>query len=193
MNPIAKRFAAPLRSLRDRARRGIAAVEFALTLPVMMVLLLGAADGTYYLLICERADRIAYTVTDIVTQNETVTIANLKDILMGAEQLMEPFNFGTQGVVVISSVYQPTSGSSVIKWQYTGGGTLSKTSKVGSSGGTATLPNGLALNANDNVIVTEVYYSFTPLFAPSELFPAKVIYRAAVYKPRLSALTTPPT
>ncbi len=27
-----------------------------------------------------------------------------------------------------------------------------------------TLPNGLTMNDNDNVIISEVYYSFTPMF-----------------------------
>jgi hypothetical protein len=181
------------RSLRDRTRRGIAAVEFALTLPIWITLLLGTADGTYCLLVNERVDRIAYSVADIVTQYQIITIANLQDILLAASQLMSPIPFGSNGTVIVSSVFQPSTGAPVIEWQYSGGGTLSKSSLIGTTGGAANLPNGLTLNSNDNVIVAEVFYKFSPLFIKAGIFNSGYVYRVAVYKPRLSPLVTPPT
>jgi len=177
----------------DRARRGVAAVEFALTMPIWIALLLGSTDGAYCLLVNERCDRVAYSVTDIVTQYQTITKANLNDILLAAGQIMSPFPFSSQGVVVVSSVYQPATGAPIIEWQYAGGGSLAKTSQIGTTGGAASLPNGLTLNSGDNVIISEVYYNFTPLFLGNNLFNAGQIYRVAIYKPRLSPLVTPPT
>ena len=183
------------RAAKDRARRGIAAVEFALTLPIWVLLLLGMGDGSYYLLVNEKVDRIAYSVTDIVTQYQTITLADLADITLASEQLMKPFSFASgSGVVIVTSVFQPPTGDPVISWQYRYPGGSSSMSQIGSSTGTtATLPGGLTLNANDNVIISEVYYTFTPMFAGSGLFSARQIYRNAVYKPRLSPLVTPPT
>jgi hypothetical protein len=174
-------------------RRGVAASEFALTLPIWVTLLLGAGDSTYCLLVNEKCDRIAYSVTDIVTQYQTITIANLKDILQAAGQLMQPFSFGTNGVVIVSSIYKPAGQTPVIEWQYEGGGTLTKASAIGITGGTPALPNGLTLNDNDNVIISEVYYNFTPLFINAGPLQANTIYRVAMYKPRLSQLIVPPT
>jgi len=190
MNHMGKSFFA---SWRQKARRGIAAVEFALTLPIWVTFLLGAADGSYCLLVNEKADRIAYSVTDIVTQYQSITKAQLNDILLAAGQLMQPFTFGTKGTVIVTSVYQPSTGSPIIEWQYSGGGTLTETSKIGTTGGAAALPNGLTLNANDNVIISEVYYNFTPMFVSAKIFNAGTVYRVAMYKPRLSPLVTPPT
>ncbi|MDR3450310.1 MAG: TadE/TadG family type IV pilus assembly protein [Alphaproteobacteria bacterium] len=194
-------------ALRDRARpvfaeaklrlrrgtRGIAAVEFALTLPMWVLMLLGASDGAYCLLVNERVDRIAYSVTDIVTQYQTVTKANLNDILLAAGQLMSPLPFANNGVVIISSVFQPATGNPIVEWQYSGGGSLVSTSQIGTTNGKALLPNGLTLNANDNVIISEVYYKFTPMFLNAGIFTQNTVYRVAVYKPRLSPLVTPPT
>jgi hypothetical protein len=177
----------------SRRRRGVAAMEFALTLPIWITMLLGAADGTYCLLVNEKSDRIAYSVTDIVTQYQTITIANLKDILQAASQLMQPFPFGNNGVVIVTSVYKPAGQTPVIEWQYAGGGTLTKVSAIGTTGGVPTLPNGLTLNDNDNVIISEVYYNFTPLFLNVGPLSANTVYRVAMYKPRLSQLIVPPT
>jgi hypothetical protein len=151
------------------------------------------ADGSYCLIVNERTDRIAYSVTDIVSQYQTITLANLSDIVQAASQLMNPFPFGANGVVIVTSVYQPQTGNPTICWQYTGGGTLSMSSKVGTTGSVPSLPNGLVLNPNDNVIISEVYYQFTPMFVAEGLFSSGTVYRTAVYKPRLSPLTTPPT
>jgi Flp pilus assembly protein TadG len=180
-------------TLRRHACKGVAAVEFALSLPIWVTLLLGAGDGSYFLLVNEKTDRIAYSVTDIVTQYQSITKAELNDILLAAGQLMSPFAFSNNGTVIVTSVFQTAAGASVIEWQYSGGGTLVATSKIGTTGGAATLPNGLTLNANDNVIISEVYYNFTPLFLSANLFNKGTVYRVAMYKPRLSPLVTPPT
>lgn len=185
-----------LRHLKTRNRkfqRGIAAAEFALTLPIWITLMLGAADGTYCMLVNEKADRIAYSVTDIVTQYQTITQANLNDIIQASSQLMQPFPFANNGIVIVSSVYKPPGQTPYICWQYSGGGTLVQNSKIGTTGGAPSLPNGLTLNDNDNVIISEVYYNFTPMFINEGLFKSNQVYRVGIYKPRLSPLITTPT
>ena len=173
-------------------RRGLAAMEFALTLPIWVTLLLGICDGSYFMLINQRADRIAYTVTDIVTQYQTISRANLNDIVLAASQIMQPISFGSGGTIIVTSVYKPAGQLPTICWQYSGGGSLAKNSLIGATGGTPTLPNGLTLNDNDNVIIAEVFYNFSPLFINSGLISSSLIYRNAVYKPRLSQLTQTP-
>jgi hypothetical protein len=177
----------------DAARRGIAALEFALTLPIWIAMLLGATDGAYCMLVNERVDRIAYTVTDISSQYQVLSLLNLSDIVQAASQMMQPLTFGANGTVIISSVYKPPGLTPVIMWQYQGGGTLVKSSLIGNTGGTPALPNGLTLNDNDNVIISEVFYNFTPLFINAGILSANTIYRTAVYKPRLSLLTATPS
>lgn len=193
---------------KDNARRGVAAVEFALTLPVWIAMLLGASDGAYCMIVHERIDRISYTITDIVTQYQTITVANLADIAQAAGQLMQPLSFEQNGVLIVSSVYKPTGGSARICWQYAsttrpsgGQNPPLPVSKIGQANGNtdctkgslATLPTGLVLNDNDNVIISEVYYKFTPLFLNAHIFTKGDIYRSAVYKPRLSPLITVPS
>jgi hypothetical protein len=177
----------------NQFRRGVAALEFALTLPIWVTLLLGAGDGAYCMLVNERVDRIAYTVTDVVTQYTTITLANLNDITLAAGQLMQPMSFGNNGLVIVTSVYKPVGQPPIIEWQYTGGGSLAQPSLLGSVGAAPNLPNGLTLNDNDNVIISEVNYQFTPMFINAGMFSANTIYRTAIYKPRLSPLITTPT
>ena len=212
-----KRFRTNCCRVGQKPRRAVAATEFALTLPLWITMLLGTADGTYCLLVNEKCDRIAYTVTDIVAQYQTqnptqlgnLTVAGLNDIILAGAQLMQPFPFtATQGAnVITTSVYKPAGKSPIICWQYNGAivaDNAATQSRVGipsnsdpnhkcATGGAATLPNGLTLNDNDNVIISEVFYNFSPLFISSTLFNASTIYRVAVYKPRLSPLINTPS
>lgn len=186
------RLRAPLKRGKN-GRRGIAATEFALTLPIWVTFLLGVADGTYCLLINEKADRIAYSVTDIATQYRSLSIAQLNDIILAASELMRPFPFANSGIVIVSSVFKPSGQPATICWQYSGGGSLVQSSRIGTTGGVPALPAGLTLNDFDNVLISEVFYNFSPVFTGSGLFSSGIVYRVAVYKPRLSTLCNTPT
>ena len=194
MNRMIKTLTSKMRKLRFAVHeKGTVAMEFALSLPIWITILLGSTDVAYLMILSQRVDRIAYSVTDIVTQSETVTKNDLDNIFLAAGQLMEPFTFGPDGVVIVSSLFKPSGLPQKISWQYAGGGTLARTSKIGIVGQTPTMPNGLVLNDNENVIITEVYYAFKPMFINAGILSAEDLYRVAVYKPRLSPLITPPT
>jgi len=195
MSLMTKLSALPRRSLgfvRNCKQRGIAAVEFALTLPIWIALLIGSTDGAYMMLLSQRVDRITYTVTDLVTQSQALTRVDLDTMLLAAGQLMSPFPFAEDGVVILTSLYKPAGGTTEIRWQHIGGGSLARASKIGTPGLPPSMPNGLVLNDNENVIVAEVYYAFEPMFVNAGVLAAGDMYRVAIYKPRLSPLITVP-
>ncbi|MBI1273960.1 MAG: hypothetical protein GC131_07735 [Alphaproteobacteria bacterium] len=191
ISAIRRRLNGPTR----RGERGIAAVEFAMAMPVLVTMLYGGFELTRFIMIVQKSERIAHTVADIVAQSEnSISASQMNDILLAAAEMMEPFAFGTDGIVIVSSVYRDNSGNPAtkVRWQYSGGGTLSKSSQIGSTGGAASLPNGLTLNDKDNVVITEVYYTYTPAIA-DDIIPETEIYKTSIYKPRLGTLITPPT
>jgi len=179
-----------------RAEDGIAYLEFALVLPVLLTLFMGAIEVTRYVLITQKTQKVAMTVADVVAQAQTISTGNLANIVDAASQIMQPYTFGNNGYVIISSVTQtgaPTvSNPPKVSWQYTGGGTMSPapSSKIGTTGGTATLPNTLPLNAGDNIITAEVYYNYTPMIATNGILGNNLIYQVGLYKPRLGSLST---
>lgn len=175
------------------AEKGAVAMEFALSLPILILLLLGGADAAYMMIVTQRVDRIAYSVTDIVTQSEMVTNTDISNILLAASQLMQPFTFGEDGVVILSSIYKAPGQATKISWQRAGGGSLPRTSKIGAQGAVPVMPAGLTLQDNENVVIAEVYYDFRPMFMNVGILSRGDVYRVAIYKPRLSPLITPPT
>lgn len=176
-----------------RCQYGVAATEFAIALPFVLALMLGAFELSRYVIIHQKLEKVAYTVSDVVSQSDAITIAELNQAVRAAATIMEPTGFSPNGIVFISSVYKNgVSAAPTVRWQYSGGGTLVRTSRVGTLNGTATLPNGLTLNDKDNVIVSEVYYRYTPLLTGGLFVSPFDIYKVAIFKPRLGALTTPP-
>src|SRR5262245_8939360 len=117
--------------------RGAIAVEFAVVAPVLVALMVGTFEVTRYVLLHQKLDRMAVAASDLVSQGETITNAQLADIFTATGLIAEPFAIGTDGVVIISSVMR-TTGVSTIRWQRFGTGSLAAASKLGVQGGTPT-------------------------------------------------------
>lgn len=171
--------------------RGVAATEFALALPALLILVLGIYEVTQYILLNQKIDRVAYTVSDVVTQQTNVTQAQLNDIMAAAAEIMNPHDFINDGVVIVSSVQDDPDDGPTVKWQSKGGGLLDRDSLVGLVNGPAVLPDGFTLNEADNVIIAEVFYEYLPSFT-EEYFASRENYKYAIFKPRFGALTTTP-
>jgi len=178
-----------------RSERGVAAVEFALVSPILFLLLLGGVEVGRYILVHQKAEKMAYSVSDVVSQLEAVTSGDV-DVMFGAvTELMNPYdNFTTYGTLYLSSVHKdPADADQTIRWQCQGGGSLVANSRVGdvNSGGAATLPGNLALEDDDNVIVSEVVYTYQPILTWYKIQNI-TIYKSAMFRPRLGALTSAP-
>lgn len=173
--------------------QAIAAVEVALAAPMIMVLCLVGFELSRYTLINQKIEKIAFTIADVTSQNETLTNSQIQDIFEATGHISEPFDFNANGIAFVTSVYLADGNEyPTVNWQRSGGGTASYTSQIGTQGLTATLPNALELNVRDNVIISEVYFRYEPLFSLG-LVGASDMYKTTIFKPRLGDLTTSPT
>lgn len=175
-----------------RDARGVAVVEFALALPVLMTLFYGTIEVTRYILIVQKVEKLAHSVADVTAQSQTVTIASLNQVMSAASDIMSPFTLSTNGKVIVSSLYRaPAAANATVNWRYEGGGTLTATSQIGAVGSIPVVPGGFTFEERDNIIAAEVSYQFSPLIS-AQFFGTTTIYRSAFYKPRLGTLLTAP-
>jgi hypothetical protein len=165
---------------------GLAYLEFAITLPLLLLLFLGAVEVTRYIIIAQKVEKATTTVSDVVAQSSTIGAAELDKLMQAVKQVMRPYVFNTNGYVILSSVTKSGNNPPVVSWQYTGGGTWVHSSQVGVQGSPA-LWVPFALSDKENIIIAEVYYDFKPILANS-VIPSKTIYKTAVFRPRLGAL-----
>ena len=177
-----------------RSHRGMAGVELALSAPLLITLCFGGFELARHSLLNLKMEKVAFTIADVIAQNETLTNSQIDDVFEVADQIAAPFTMDNVGVAYVTSAYLAEGDQyPTVLWQRSGAGTAANASQVGSEGLTATLPNNLTLNERDNVIVAEVYYLYTPIFTLGGVFSASTIYKTTIFKPRLGDLTTSPT
>ncbi len=169
-------------------RSGAAMVEFAISLPAMMLLLLAGVDLGRMVIVNQKLDRVATAMGDLVAQAQTISSADMTNIYAATSYIATPFDFQHNGVVIVSSI-SLVSGKLHVNWQSRGSGALTIASKIGVSGGNASLPTGLTVAGNDTLIAAEVYFNFTPFFGLS-VVPSRQLYHTAYFRPRLGSLNT---
>jgi Flp pilus assembly protein TadG len=170
-------------------QQGVAYLEFAISLPFLMALFLGSVEVTRYIIIAQKVEKSSVTISDVVAQSETITDTQLDQLIAAVGEVMQPYSFGDNGYVIITSVTRAQGAANpVVNWQYHSGG-WTHPSLVGSPSTVASLPNGLTLNERDTVIIAEVYYDFQPLLVNS-VITGQQLYKVAIFKPRLGDLQT---
>ncbi len=177
-----------------KSEDGVAYLEFAITLPFLIALLMGAIEMTRYILITQKVEKVAVTIADVVSQGSTISTTDLNNIINAAQQVMLPYTFSSNGYVIITSVKQTgaytVSNPPRVNWQYKGGGTWAQNSQIGTTGTAAVLPNSMTLFDKDNIIVTEIFYNFQPIIATNGIIGTTSLYKVGVFKPRLGDLST---
>ena len=178
----------PFRRLSS-GESGVAIVDFALVAPILVFRFMGGIEISRFALLNQKLSRVATNASDLVSQSEFLTEDDLEQVFIATQFSLQPFALDDDGVVILSSVStQNDPNDPRVNWQRSGGGTGSFPSLVGSPGGPADLPYGYEMKANRNIIVSEVYFDFEPLFFGGVTTP-KQLSHFAIYRPRLGALT----
>ena len=178
-----------LRGLRSLAgdRRGAIALELAMALPVIALLVFSGIEITRFLLLNQKIERASATMADLVSQAENLSQSALGDLFAAAAQVLAPYDIASDGRILVSSLMGGEGGATVL-WQR-GFGAASGVSTVGTEGGPASLPAGFILRAGEDAIVAEVSFDYRPAFFDRVLQPG-VLHASAIHRPRFGALTS---
>ncbi len=169
----------------SRAREGVAAVEFALILPMMLVLYVGSVEVSTLISSDRRVQLTAGTVGDLVARSDTtIPTATLTNYFRAAENIMLPGATSTL-VQVVSLVQVKADGTNLVVWsrQYSGS-TLSSAGKARVVNQPMTIPTNMTNVAKGAyLIVSEAYFTFQPI--TTMIFQATIpLYRQNFYIPR---------
>ena len=180
-----------------RQQRGGILIEIAFGMIVLTTLILGTVETAFYILMQQRLDRAASTIADIVSQPDDITQGDVADAFWAAKNLFGGlYDFDANGYAIVTSVRggTPTDPTPRINFQITkactdvtstGGPVFN--SQVGTGDDQqAELPNDLALQQGESVIVAEVFYNYEPMFS-SGIIEGGTQYKTSSRRPRLSA------
>jgi Flp pilus assembly protein TadG len=97
-------------------QRGISAVEFALVLPVMVLIYLGGFELTQALSLNRLVALTASTVTNVTSQYTTISASQqMPDILNASVQVLSPWS-SSNATVVVSGISISPSGVATVQW-----------------------------------------------------------------------------
>lgn len=138
-----------------RNRRGLAALEFALVAPLLVLLLFGSVELTEVLNCNRRAENTTASLADIVARDTEITNQELADLWSAASSLMFP-NSTSPLKMRISSVRILSATQAQVLWSdgYNGYTARAPNSPI-------TLPAGM-MTPNTSIIVAETSYQYTP-------------------------------
>jgi Flp pilus assembly protein TadG len=155
--------------LRDLCRRfaastrGIAAVEFGMIVPTLLLLFLGAADAGRAVSIYMKVHSATYTLGAMANQYSTIQSADMTQIVGATSTVLSPYP-SSSAVVTISQLAVTAKGIATVSWSYSLNGTARTTGAV------VTIPSALATAITDSnttsgyLLLNEVSYPYTPLF-----------------------------
>ena len=140
-----------------RDDRGIAVVEFALILPILLVLWIGGVEVTTALSVDRRLNNLAASLGDLVARSKTVTHSEVDNIFNIAPGAMYPYS-NTGLSMRITAVKISDSGSATVSWSRAKGSKPAYSDNTSMNG---VVPATLRI-PKSQVIVSEVYFTYAP-------------------------------
>jgi len=181
-------------------RSGIAATEFAVIVPLMLVMFFGTIEFSSGMAVDRNVSLAARAVANIVSQGTQATNADLANAFNGGNKIMTPY--AAPNMTVSELYIDPSSGNARVQWSQ-GNAPRSISSVVAiPSSLIARNPTTNAINPSQYVILSEVNTVYTPtigyVMAPSGVTLSDVAYAiprqsTCVFYPSTPAIVAPAT
>lgn len=136
--------------------RGVAAVEFALLLPVMLVLYVGGNELGHALTIARKVTHVTSSLADLATQPTSMTSADVTNIFNAAASIMTPYSTSDLRIKM-SGITINSSGVATVTWSKAYNDTALTV------GSTVSLPAGVK-TPSTFLVTAEVHYNYNPTF-----------------------------
>ncbi|WP_262048486.1 TadE/TadG family type IV pilus assembly protein [Bradyrhizobium sp. Bra78] len=148
--------------------RAVAATEFAIVAPFMLLLYVGGVELGNGLAMNVKVSATAHSVADMITQNTQVTSTQMDSILGAASAIMAPYAVKNSSgasimTITVSEVSTDSNGNATVQWSKSTSSSGARTvgQQMTLSQFTATNPSN-PNNANISLILSEVSYDYTP-------------------------------
>ena len=148
------------------SQRGVAALEFAFVMPVLLILFLSSFDVGNAIILYLKVRTATYELAAITNQYGTgstaqISTSTMSSITSATSQVMAPFS-ASSAVVTISQIRAASNTSAAVSWSYSVNGTALSGTYTG-------LPSNMAKNSCNSsypcyFILASVSYPYTPLF-----------------------------
>ncbi len=155
MRPMSRIWLRMRRSVRNlfRDASGVAAIEFAIIVPVMLVLFFGTVEYSRAVAVDRKVTLVARALSDLTSQNTSVTSTQLSNIFNASIGILSPYSAAPVNARIMELYVDPNLVVRTI-WTATSGATPPT--------GTVTVPTALKI-AGTYLIYSEVSYKYSPI------------------------------
>ncbi len=94
--------------------RGVAAVEFAFIAPILILLLVGTVELSSGVAVNRKLSRLSSTLSDLVTQSQSLTNNDVNDIMDASAKVMHPYT--SQVKIVLTGITVDAGGTAKVAW-----------------------------------------------------------------------------
>ena len=101
----------------ERQKSGMAATEFAMILPIIVLLFFGMLEASDAFTVNRRVSHASNAVVDLVGQSERTTPSQIASIFVGAQKMLEPNDTSTLDLKLTSVIrYSSDPDKIVVQW-----------------------------------------------------------------------------
>ncbi|NQW02348.1 MAG: pilus assembly protein [Rhodospirillales bacterium] len=132
-----------------------AAVEFALTAPLMAVCLVGVVEVSNYITAVRKVTSAAHTAADLIAQSTDITSSELSVLFQASRLVIDPLDDSDLTLGAASVRYDDDTGDPTEDWtgSYNSGSVSNSETQAANLG-----------SAGESVIIVTATYSYTPAF-----------------------------
>lgn len=151
-----ERFSSLWRRFRH-ANDGVAAIEAAIVLPVMVIAYVGMVNVAQMVMINRKVTQLTLALSDLTARLQAVSTTDVANIFNAAEAILQPYD-SDKSKMVIASIVIGTDLVGRVCWA----NSYPDTKLAPARGATVSLPDSARV-ANTSVIMARASYEFTPL------------------------------
>jgi Flp pilus assembly protein TadG len=147
-------------------RRGVGAVEFALVVPIVIVVYLAGFEIAEAASVYRKLTDTTVQLANVTAQYSTMSGADVSNVMGASSQIMTPYATGPLSIV-LSEVTTDANGAATVTWSQESNGAALK------CGSAVTMPAGFA-TANTSYILVQTTYGYTPTIGAAFVGPIKM-------------------
>lgn len=144
--------------------RGLAATEFALIVPLMLVMFFGTVEMSSGVAVDRKVTLVARTLSDLTSQSVSVTDGDVTDFFAASSLILWPYGATPINASITELWINPSTSKASVQWSRKNDGSTPR-----AAGTFVTIPAGLIAKdssgntvANQYLILSEVSYLYTP-------------------------------
>jgi Flp pilus assembly protein TadG len=143
-------------------RSGVALVEFAFVLPIMLTLYLGCVAVTIGVSADRKLSQLTHSLADLVAQDDTVTSTETDDIFLAAKAIMRPNDVTADKIGMrVQSVRIKADRTACVEWSIASPGGLLAPRALNDNV-TSDIPDDIRI-ADTTLIWADTKYKYTPV------------------------------